>query len=98
MRFWNDDSRILPRRICSPDRRRDLRRRCCLAALFAIPFCLFACGNQKPASTTARAIQVTTELATEQILNRRREADPRSLDPSLITDVVGQRVLDALFE
>jgi oligopeptide transport system substrate-binding protein len=69
-----------------------------LAALIAIPFCLFACGNQKPASTTARAIQVTTELATEQILNRHLEADPRSLDPSLITDVVGQRVLDDLFE
>jgi oligopeptide transport system substrate-binding protein len=98
MRFWNDDSRILPRRICTPDRGRKLHRRWCLAVLFAIPFCLFACGNQKPASTTARAIQVSSDLAAEQILNRHVEGDPRTLDPSLSTESVGQRVLDDLFE
>jgi oligopeptide transport system substrate-binding protein len=98
MRFWTDDSWILPRQTCAPDRGRKLRRRWCLAVLIAIPFCLLGCGKQEQPSASARAIQVTTELAPEQILNRHLEADPRSLDPSLITDVVGQRVLDDLFE
>jgi oligopeptide transport system substrate-binding protein len=69
-----------------------------LAILFAIPFGLSACGNQKQPSASARAIQVSSELAPEQILNRHLEGDPRSLDPSLMTDEVGQRVLDDLFE
>lgn len=31
-------------------------------------------------------------------MNRHLEGDPRSLDPSLVTDVVGQHVIDDLFE
>jgi oligopeptide transport system substrate-binding protein len=69
-----------------------------LAVLFSIPFCLSACGNQKQPSANARAIQVSSDLAPEQILNRHVEGDPRTLDPSLSTESVGQRVLDDLFE
>jgi oligopeptide transport system substrate-binding protein len=98
MRFWDDGSWILPTRICAQVHRRNLHRRWFLAVLFAIPFCLLACGNQKQPSASARAIQVSSDLASEQILNRHLEADPRSLDPSLMTDVVGQRVCDDLFE
>jgi len=74
------------------------RRRWCLAGLFAIPFWLTACGSQGHVSASARAIEVGSDLAPEQILNRHLEGDPRSLDPSLLTDEVGQRVLDDLFE
>jgi oligopeptide transport system substrate-binding protein len=80
------------------DRGRNPRRYSYLAVLFAIPFCLLACGNQKQPSASARAIQVSSELAPEQILNRHLEADPRSIDPSLATDVMSQHVLDDLFE
>ena len=69
-----------------------------LSFLFLIPFCLLACGNQEHVSASARAIQVGSDLASEQILNRHLEADPRTLDPSLVTDVVGEHVLDDLFE
>jgi oligopeptide transport system substrate-binding protein len=98
MRFWNDISWILPKRICAGDRRRDLRGRWLLAVLFATPFCLLACGNQTHVSANARAIEVSTTLADEQVLNRHLEGDPRSLDPSLLTDEVGQFVLDDIFE
>jgi len=70
-----------------------------LGIFLIIPFCLVACNtNQKQAPVAAHDIQVGSDLATEQILNRHLEADPRSLDPSLVTDVVGQRVADDLFE
>jgi len=49
-------------------------------------------------SINARAIQVTSDLSTEQVLTRHLEADPRTLDPSLVTDVVGEHVDDDLFE
>jgi oligopeptide transport system substrate-binding protein len=60
--------------------------------------CLISCAKQQQSSPTARAIQVSSDLAAEQVLNRHLEADPRSLDPSLVTDVVGQHVIDDLFE
>jgi oligopeptide transport system substrate-binding protein len=80
------------------DRRRNLRDSLRLAVLFALPLGLIACGNQEHPSASARAIRVASDLAPEQILNRHLQADPRTLDPSLATDVVSQRVLDDLFE
>jgi oligopeptide transport system substrate-binding protein len=70
----------------------------CSLVLFAIPFFLLACGKQEQASRSAPEIQVGSDLAAEQILNRHMEGDPRTLDPSLSTEAVGQRVLDDLFE
>ena len=87
--------------ICAAGRRSNLRgswRVLALAALFALPLCVIACGNQTPSTVSARAIEVSSELAPEQIINRHVEGDPRTLDPSLATDVVGSRVLDDLFE
>jgi oligopeptide transport system substrate-binding protein len=66
--------------------------------LVAIPFCLASCGSSSHVSASARAIDVSNALAQDQIINRHLEDDPRSLDPSLMTDVVGQRVCDDLFE
>ena len=74
------------------------QRRRFLAALLVMPFLLASCGNSSHVSASARAIDVSTTLAEEQILNRHLEADPRTLDPSLMTDVVGQRVGDDLYE
>jgi oligopeptide transport system substrate-binding protein len=68
-----------------------------LAVLLALPFCLVACANQEQKSVSARAIQVSSDFASDQVLNRHLEADPRTLDPSLMSDVVGQIVLDDLF-
>lgn len=84
--------------MCAVDRRRNLRASLRLAVLFALPLGLIACGNQEHPSASARAIRVASDLAPEQILNRHLQADPRTLDPSLATDVVSQRVLDDLFE
>ena len=84
--------------MCAVDRRRNLRDSLRLAVLFALPLGLIACGNQEHPSVSARAIHVASDLASEQILNRHLQADPRTLDPSLATDVVSQRVLDDLFE
>jgi oligopeptide transport system substrate-binding protein len=80
------------------DRRRNLRASLRLAVLFALPLGLIACGNQEHPSASARAIRVASDLSSDQILNRHLQADPRTLDPSLATDVVSQRVLDDLFE
>ena len=82
----------------APNRGRNLRSPWCLAVLVAIPFCLAACGNQEHVSASTREIQVGSDLAPEQVLNRHMEADPRTLDPTLATDVMSQRVLDDLFE
>ncbi len=82
----------------APARAGSPRWRWCLLGLMAIPFCLMACGKQERVSAGARDIQVGSDLAAEQILNRHLEGDPRTLDPSLMTDEVGQRVLDDLFE
>ena len=79
-------------------RRIHLRRSWCLAALLALPFCLCGCVSQEQASINAHAIQVTSDLATDQVLTRHLEADPRTLDPSLVTNVVGAHVDDDLFE
>ena len=46
----------------------------------------------------AQAIRVGTQLAAEQVLSRTLDSAPSSLDPSLITDVPAQHVLDDLFE
>lgn len=66
--------------------------------LAILPFALIACGSKEGPSLSARAVQVGTDLAADQVLNRHLEADPRTLDPSLVTDVVGQHVIDDLFE
>ena len=71
---------------------------CGLTATLALSF-LVSCASQQGASPTAtQQIQVSSELATEQVINRHIAADPRTLDPTLATDVVGQIVLDDLFE
>jgi len=98
MRFWNGASKALPKRMREQDRGRDLPRLWCLLVLFVISVYLLSCGNQTHLSTGARAIQVSSDLASEQVLNRHLGADPRTLDPTLATDVVSQRVLDDLFE
>ena len=67
------------------------------AALSALFLSLAACaGKEHP--TVGQAIRVTSDLASEQVLNRHLSADPPTLDPSLATDVVSERVLDDLFE
>lgn len=98
MRFCKHGSWILPTRTRARARRCKLGRRWYFAILCVIPFCLLACGNQGHPLINAPAITVGSTLASEQVLNRHLEADPRTLDPSLLTDVVGQRVLDDLFE
>ncbi len=98
MNFRIDGTWIVTMRMRAPVRGHGLRWRWYLLVLFAIPFCLTACGKQERVSASAREIQVGSDLAAEQILNRHLEADPRSIDPSLATDVVSQRVLDDLFE
>jgi oligopeptide transport system substrate-binding protein len=84
----------------SPPRPRKLHpgRTFLCATLLGIPFCLAACGNSSHVSASARAIDVGTTLADEQVINRQLEGDPRTLDPSLMTDQVGQHVCDDQFE
>jgi oligopeptide transport system substrate-binding protein len=84
--------------MCAANRGRILRGGCRVAALLVLPFFLSACANQGQSSASTRAIQVSSDLAAEQVLTRHLEADPRSLDPSLVTDVVGQHAIDDLFE
>lgn len=84
--------------MCPREHSHNPRRRWCLPVLLAIPFWLLACGQQQHVSANAREIQVGSDLASEQILNRHLEGDPRTLDPSLSTEAVGQRVIDDLFE
>ena len=62
---------------------------------------LFSLGCANPENVrhvAAQTIQVSSELAPDQVLNRHLEADPRTLDPSLSEDVPGQIVLQDLFE
>ena len=70
------------------------------SATTLLALCLFlaACSNQENGAIGARAIQVGTELASEQVLNRHLGADPRSIDPSLATEVVGAMILDDIGE
>jgi oligopeptide transport system substrate-binding protein len=59
---------------------------------------LAACGSPDQSGAAGAAIQVSTELAAQQVLNRQILADPQTLDPSLLMGVPGQHVLDDLFE
>jgi len=60
---------------------------------------LAACGDPKGASVPAApSITVGTRLAADQTLLRALDAMPRTLDPSLLTDVDAQKVTDDLFE
>jgi oligopeptide transport system substrate-binding protein len=71
----------------------------------ALPVLLFivlfvgGCASQGSSiGTKNQTIRVGTDLAAEQVLNHHLEADPRTLDPTLSEDVVGQIVLQDLFE
>ncbi|HVA94519.1 MAG TPA: peptide ABC transporter substrate-binding protein [Candidatus Dormibacteraeota bacterium] len=68
-----------------------------VAALLLAPL-LISCGGKQQLLPTGQKIRVGTELASEQVLTRQLGADPRTLDPSLATDVVGMDVLEDLFE
>ncbi|HEX7381016.1 MAG TPA: peptide ABC transporter substrate-binding protein [Nevskiaceae bacterium] len=57
---------------------------------------LAACGEH--VSIYGPPITVGTALAQQQVLDRQIGASPRTLDPSLATDVASQQVLDDLFE
>jgi len=72
------------------------------AAALVAALSLAACGpggtSDRPRSGPAQSIRVGTALAAEQVLSRTLDATPSALDPSLITDVPAQHVLDDLFE
>lgn len=72
------------------------RRLSILLAAIALP----GCHPDRPAGATAgsAAPHVGTALAARQILARTIDSAPPALDPSLVTDVPGQHVLDDLFE
>jgi len=61
---------------------------------------LTACGGDPSPPTDAASgdIRVGTALAADQTVTRAVDAMPRSLDPSLLTDVEAQKVTDDLFE
>jgi oligopeptide transport system substrate-binding protein len=62
---------------------------------------LFPLGCAKPENATpvaAQSIQVSSDLAPDQVLNRHLVTDPRTLDPSLSEDLYGAIVLQDLFE
>jgi oligopeptide transport system substrate-binding protein len=71
-----------------------------LIALSSLLLLSFGCANPENVThvAAAQAIQVSSELAPDQVLNRHLEADPRTLDPTLAEDVMGQIVLQDLFE
>ena len=75
-----------------------LRAALFLAAPMVAPLFLFGCTKSGGTSMAAPAIQVSTDLAADQVINRHLEADPRTLDPSLSEDVPGAIVLVDLFE
>jgi oligopeptide transport system substrate-binding protein len=84
-----------------PDRSSSRRSKAPLASLAPLilaPLLISGCTNTGGALHTAQTIQVGTELASEQVFNRQLEGDPRTLDPALTTDVVGQFVVEDLFE
>ncbi len=71
------------------------------AGLLAAAFLVAACGDGSRSAgsrPTARAIRVGSAPAREQLLARTIDSAPSSLDPSLVTDVPAQHVLDELFE
>jgi oligopeptide transport system substrate-binding protein len=71
-----------------------------LAALLLAAGLLAGCGGDATggAVPAAAPIRVGTRLAGDQVLKRGLDAMPRSLDPTLLTDVPAQKVIDDLFE
>jgi oligopeptide transport system substrate-binding protein len=67
-----------------------------LSALLLFP--LGCASSETVTHVAAQTIQVSSELAPDQVINRHLEGDPRTLDPSLAEDVVGEFVLEDLFE
>jgi len=61
---------------------------------------LAACGGEPQGAgvQAASAIRVGTALAADQTLHRAIDSMPRSLDPSILTDVPAQKVTDDVFE
>jgi oligopeptide transport system substrate-binding protein len=59
---------------------------------------LAACGGDSPAGPRAQPLAVGTALAADQTVTRALQSAPRTLDPTLSTDVYGQEVIDDLFE
>lgn len=72
------------------------------ALMLVVSLLLAACGSGEPPAAsqlaTPAAVEVGTRLAREQNLVRTLSSTPTGLDPSLITDVSAQRVVDDLFE
>src|SRR5579872_7115442 len=87
-RDWSDRVGPLRPRITGVPWRRRSRSALFLAALISAPLFLFGCTNSGGTIHAAQTIQVGTELAADQVLNRHLEDDPRTLDPSLTEDVV----------
>ena len=82
---------------------RCLRRIAGAALAAALPLAavlLAGCNGDQgsDAVPAASSIRVGTALAADQTLRRALDAMPRSLDPSLLNDVDGQKVTDDLFE
>lgn len=70
-----------------------------VAAALTAALLAAACREAGDAGTRRAAeIRVGTALAAEQVLSRTIDSAPSSLDPSLVTDVPAQHVLDDLFE
>jgi oligopeptide transport system substrate-binding protein len=59
---------------------------------------LAACSGGNPDTLAPSTIQVGTALAADQSMTRALLGMPRSLDPTLLTDVDAQSVVDDLFE
>jgi oligopeptide transport system substrate-binding protein len=75
-----------------------MRQRTRLQSLLAAVL-LAGCHEQhSPTVTPTAGIRVGTQLAAEQILSRTLDSAPPLIDPSLITDVPSQYIMDDLFE
>jgi len=59
---------------------------------------LAACGQSVDSTTAPSAIRVGTRLAADQTLRRAVDQMPRTLDPTLLTDIPAQHITDDLFE
>jgi oligopeptide transport system substrate-binding protein len=70
-----------------------MKRLLALAAML-----LAACTGGNPDTPAPSSIQVGTTLAADQSMTRALLGMPRSLDPTLLTDVDAQDVVDDLFE
>lgn len=90
-----------PARRQAPANRRWRNPSGALALIALSSLLLFPFGCASPENVThvaAQTIQVSSELAPDQVINRHLEADPRSLDPTLSLDIPGSIVLEDLFE